>query len=301
MAETGGLIMNAALMNQLKAVIASEQFKEIVKETGMIVGQAVMKSAGEKLKAYTEQRTENLEEGMNSDQSFNRELLKYDDIDKEYTEVLENQRVSRESTGQDLFNNTFSQLEDHFDLADNELYSGFKEYKAYLEGSMTEEEETTLINKLYLAADELLDSRGLDKKIGEDNYKMLLTMMIKHSMSVSHAVYDHGQSKITELQLKEKVKQLYENYVIAILDFVKYNPLVREHGLTILMLAFGPKSALIQGVVLAVAVTALDKEKREEMIDALNTVKSKVLVRNSDAERQQTSKNKEPDYENFES
>lgn len=293
--------MNAALMNQIKSVIASEQFKEIAKETGMIVGQAVMKSAGEKLKAYTEQRTENLEDGMNSDQSFNRELLKYDDIDKEYTEVLENQRVSRESTGQDLFNNTFSQLEDHFDLADNELYSGFKEYKVYLEGSMTEEEETTLINKLYLAADELLDSRGLDKNIGEDNYKMLLTMMIKHSMSISHAVYEHGQSIITELQLKEKMKQLYENYVIAILDFVKNNPLVREHGMTILMLAFGPKSALIQGVVLAVAVTALDKEKREEMIDALNTVKSKVLVRNSDRERQQTSKNKESDYENFES
>ena len=293
--------MNAALMNQIKSVIASEQFKEIVKETGMIVGQAVMKSAGEKLKAYTEQRTENLEDGMNSDQSFNRELLKYDDIDKEYTETLENQRVSRESTGQDLFNNTFSQLEDHFDLVDNALYSGFKEYKAYLEGSMTDEEETTLINKLYLAADELLDSRGLDKNIGEDNYKMLLTMMIKHSMSISHAVYEHGQSKITELQLKEKMKQLYENYVIAILDFVKNNPLVREHGMTILMLAFGPKSALIQGVVLAVAVTALDKEKREEMIDALNTVKSKILVRNSDAERQQTSKNKESDYENFES
>lgn len=293
--------MNASLMNQIKSVIASEQFKEIAKETGMIVGQAVMKSAGEKLKAYTEQRIENLEDGMNSDQSFNRELLKYDDIDKEYTEVLENQRVSRESTGQDLFNNTFSQLEDHFDLADNELYSGFKEYKAYLEGSMTEEEETTLINKLYLAADELLDSRGLEKNIGENNYKMLLTMMIKHSMSVSYAVYEHGQSKITELQLKEKMKQLYQNYVIAILDFVKNSPLVREHGLTILMLAFGPKSALIQGAVLAVAVTALDKEKREEMIDALNTVKSKVLVRNSDRERQQTSKNKESDYENFES
>lgn len=293
--------MNAALINQIKAVIASEKFKEIVKETSMIVGKEVMKSAGDKLRAYAQQRTENMEDGMNSDQSFNRELLKYDDIDEEYTEALENQMISRESTGQDLFNNTFSQLEDHFDLADNELYSGFKEYKVYLEGSMTEEEETTLINKLYLAADELLDSRGLDKNIGEDNYKMLLTMMIKHSMSISHAVYEHGQSKITELQLKEKMKQLYENYVIAILDFVKNNPLLREHGLTILMLAFGPKSALIQGVVLAVAVTALDKEKREEMIDALNTVKSKVLVRNSDRERQQTSKNKEPDYENFES
>ena len=267
----------------------------------MIVGKEVMKSAGDKLRSYAQQRTENIEDGMNSDQSFNRELLKYDDIDEEYTETFENQMISRESTGQDLFNHTFSQLEDHFDLADNELYSGFKEYKAYLEGSMTEEEETILINKLYLAADELLDSRGLDKNIGEDNYKMLLTMMIKHSMSISHAVYEHGQSKITELQLKEKMKQLYENYVIAILDFVKNNPLVREHGLTILMLAFGPKSALIQGVVLAVAVTALDKEKREEMIDALNTVKSKVLVRSSDRERQQTSKNKESDYENFES
>ena len=293
--------MNAALINQIKAVIASEKFKEIVKETSMIVGKEVMKSAGDKLRSYAQQRTENIEDGMNSDQSFNRELLKYDDIDEEYTETFENQMISRESTGQDLFNHTFSQLEDHFDLADNELYSGFKEYKAYLEGSMTEEEETILINKLYLAADELLDSRGLDKNIGEDNYKMLLTMMIKHSMSISHAVYEHGQSKITELQLKEKMKQLYENYVIAILDFVKNNPLVREHGLTILMLAFGPKSALIQGVVLAVAVTVLDKEKREEMIDALNTVKSKVLVRSSDRERQQTSKNKESDYENFES
>ncbi len=293
--------MNAALINQIKAVIASEKFKEIVKETGTIVGKEVMKSAGDKLRAYAQQRTENIEDGMNSDQSFNRELLKYDDIDEEYTETLENQMISRESTGQDLFNNTFSQLEDHFDLADNALYSGFKEYKAYLEGSMTDEEETTLINKLYLAADELLDSRGLDKNIGEDNYKMLLTIIIKHSMSISHVLYEHVQSKISERQLKEKMKQLYENYVIAILDFVKYNPLVREHGLTILMLAFGPKSALIQGVVLAVAVTALDKEKREEMIDALNTVKSKVLVRNSDAERQQTSKNKEPDYENFES
>lgn len=281
--------MNAALMNQLKAVIASEQFKEIVKETSMVVGREVMKNAGEKLKAYAQQRTENMEDGMNSDQSFNRELSQFDNLEEVYTEGL------------DLFNNTFSQLEDHFDLADNELYSGFKEYKAYLEGNMTDEEETTLINKLYLLADELLDSRDLDKNIGEDNYKMLLTMMIKHSMSVSHAVYEHGQNKLTELQLKEKMKQLYENYVIAILDFVKNNPLVREHGMTILMLAFGPKSALIQGVVLAVAVTALDKEKREEMIDALNTVKSKVLVRNSDRERQQTSKNKEPDYENFES
>ncbi|CEA00420.1 hypothetical protein BN1048_00953 [Jeotgalicoccus saudimassiliensis] len=281
--------MNAALMNQLKAVIASEQFKEIVKETSMVVGREVMKNAGEKLKAYAQQRTENMEDGMNSDQSFNRELSQFDNLEEVYTEGL------------DLFNNTFSQLEDHFDLADNELYSGFKEYKAYLEGNMTDEEETTLINKLYLLADELLDSRDLDKNIGEDNYKMLLTMMIKHSMSVSHAVYEHGQNKLTELQLKEKMKQLYENYIIAIMDFVKHNPLVREHGLTILMLAFGPKSALIQGVVLAVAVTALDKEKREEMIDALNTVKSKVVVRNSDRERQQTSKNKEPDYENFES
>lgn len=281
--------MNAALMNQLKAVIVSEQFKEIVKETSMVVGREVMKNAGEKLKAYAQQRTENMEDGMNSDQSFNRELSQFDNLEEVYTEGL------------DLFNNTFSQLEDHFDLADNELYSGFKEYKAYLEGNMTDEEETTLINKLYLLADELLDSRDLDKNIGEDNYKMLLTMMIKHSMSVSHAVYEHGQNKLTELQLKEKMKQLYENYIIAIMDFVKHNPLVREHGLTILMLAFGPKSALIQGVVLAVAVTALDKEKREEMIDALNTVKSKVLGRNSDAERQQTSKNKEPDYENFES
>lgn len=281
--------MNAALMNQLKAVIASEQFKEIVKETSMVVGREVMKNAGEKLKAYAQQRTENMEDGMNSDQSFNSELRQFDDLEEVYTEGL------------DLFNNTFSQLEDHFDLADNELYSGFKEYKAYLEGNMTDEEETTLINKLYLLADELLDSRDLDKNIGEDNYKMLLTMMIKHSMSVSHAVYEHGQNKLTELQLKEKMKQLYENYIIAIMDFVKHNPLVREHGLTILMLAFGPKSALIQGVVITVAVTALDKEKREEMVDALNTVKSKFLVRNRESERKETSKNKESDYENFES
>lgn len=281
--------MNAALMNQLKAVIASEQFKEIVKETSMVVGREVMKNAGEKLKAYAQQRTENMEDGMNSDQSFNRELSQFDNLEEVYTEGL------------DLFNNTFSQLEDHFDLADNELYSGFKEYKAYLEGNMTDEEETTLINKLYLLADELLDSRDLDKNIGEDNYKMLLTMMIKHSMSVSHAVYEHGQNKLTELQLKEKMKQLYENYIIAIMDFVKHNPLVREHGLTILMLAFGPKSALIQGVVITVAVTALDKEKREEMVDALNTVKSKFLVRNRESERKETSKNKESDYENFES
>lgn len=281
--------MNAALMNQLKAVIASEQFKEIVKETSMVVGREVMKNASEKLKAYAQQRTENMEDGMNSDQSFNRELRQFDDLEEVYTEGL------------DLFNNTFSQLEDHFDLADNALYSGFKEYKAYLEGNMTDEEETTLINKLYLLADELLDSRDLDKNIGEDNYKMLLTMMIKHSMSVSHAVYEHGQNKLTELQLKEKMKQLYENYIIAIMDFVKHNPLVREHGLTILMLAFGPKSALIQGVVITVAVTALDKEKREEMVDALNTVKSKLLVRNRDSERKETSKNKESDYENFES
>lgn len=281
--------MNAALMNQLKAVIASEQFKEIVKETSMVVGREVMKNAGDKLKAYAQQRSENMEDGMNSDQSFNRELRQFDDLEEVSTEGL------------DLFNNTFSQLEDHFDLADNALYSSFKEYKAYLEGNMTDEEETTLINKLYLLADELLDSRGLDKNIGEDNYKMLLTMMIKHSMSVSHAVYEHGQNKLTELQLKEKMKQLYENYVIAIMDFVKHNPLVREHGLTILMLAFGPKSALIQGVVITVAVTALDKEKREEMVDALNTVKSKLLVRNRASERKETSKNKESDYENFES
>lgn len=281
--------MNAALMNQLKAVIASEQFKEIVKETSMVVGREVMKNAGEKLKAYAQQRTENMEDGMNSDQSFNRELSQFDNLEEVYTEGL------------DLFNNTFSQLEDHFDLADNELYSGFKEYKAYLEGNMTDEEETTLINKLYLLADELLDSRDLDKNIGEDNYKMLLTMMIKHSMSVSHAVYEHGQNKLTELQLKEKMKQLYENYIIAIMDFVKHNPLVREHGLTILMLAFGPKSALIQGVVITVAVTALDKEKREEMVDALNTVKSKLLMRNRASKRKETRKNKESDYENFES
>lgn len=293
--------MNAALMNQLKAVIASEQFKEIVKETGMVVGKEVMKNAGTKLKAYTEQRTENMEDGMNTDQSFNSEMRKYDDIDEEYTEVLEKQMVSRENTGKDLFNNTFSQLEDHFELADNELYSGFKEYKAYLEGSMTEEEETTLINKLYLLAEELLDSRGLDKNIGEDNYKMLLTMMIKHGMSVSHVVYEHGQNKITELQLKEKMKQLYENYVIAIMDFVKNNPLVREHGLTILMLACGPKSALIQGVVLAVAVTALDKEQREEMVDALNTMKSKITERYRSTESKKTNKNKESQYENPES
>ena len=281
--------MNAALMNQLKAVIASEQFKEIVKETSMVVGREVMKNAGDKLKAYAQQRSENMEDGMNSDQSFNRELRQFDDLEEVYTEGL------------DLFNNTFSQLEDHFDLADNALYSGFKEYKAYLEGNMTDEEEMTLINKLYLLADELLDSRDLDKNIGEDNYKMLLTMMIKHSMSVSHAVYEHGQNKLTELQLKEKMKQLYENYVIAIMDFVKHNPLVREHGLTILMLAFGPKSALIQGVVITVAVTALDKEKREEMVDALNTVKSKLLMRNRASKRKETRKNKESDYENFES
>lgn len=281
--------MNAALMNQLKAVIASEQFKEIVKETSMVVGREVMKNAGDKLKAYAQQRSENMEDGMNSDQSFNRELRQFDDLEEVSTEGL------------DLFNNTFSQLEDHFDLADNALYSSFKEYKAYLEGNMTDEEETTLINKLYLLADELLDSRDLDKNIGEDNYKMLLTMMIKHSMSVSHAVYEHGQNKLTELQLKEKMKQLYENYIIAIMDFVKHNPLVREHGLTILMLAFGPKSALIQGVVITVAVTALDKEKREEMVDALNTVKSKFLVRNRESERKEISKNKESDYENFES
>lgn len=281
--------MNAALMNQLKAVIASEQFKEIVKETSMVVGREVMKNAGDKLKSYAQQRSENMEDGMNSDQSFNRELRQFDDLEEVSTEGL------------DLFNNTFSQLEDHFDLADNALYSSFKEYKAYLEGNMTDEEETTLINKLYLLADELLDSRDLDKNIGEDNYKMLLTMMIKHSMSVSHAVYEHGQNKLTELQLKEKMKQLYENYIIAIMDFVKHNPLVREHGLTILMLAFGPKSALIQGVVITVAVTALDKEKREEMVDALNTVKSKLLVRNRASERKETGKNKESDYENFES
>ena len=281
--------MNAALMNQLKAVIASEQFKEIVKETSMVVGREVMKNAGDKLKAYAQQRSENMEDGMNSDQSFNRELSQFDNLEEVYTEGL------------DLFNNTFSQLEDHFDLADNALYSSFKEYKAYLEGNMTDEEETTLINKLYLLADELLDSRDLDKNIGEDNYKMLLTMMIKHSMSVSHAVYEHGQNKLTELQLKEKMKQLYENYIIAIMDFVKHNPLVREHGLTILMLAFGPKSALIQGVVITVAVTALDKEKREEMVDALNTVKSKLLMRNRASKRKETRKNKESDYENFES
>src|SRR5699024_4286017 len=104
--------MNAALMNQLKAVIASEQFKEIVKETSMVVGREVMKNASEKLKAYAQQRIENMEDGMNSDQSFNRELSQFDNLEEVYTEGL------------DLFNNTFSQLEDHFDLADNALYSG---------------------------------------------------------------------------------------------------------------------------------------------------------------------------------
>lgn len=294
-------MMNATLMNQLKAVLASEQFKGIVKETSRVVGREVMKNAGDKLKTYAQQRTENMEDGMNSDQSFNRELRKFDELEEEYTETLDTQNIDRQHTGLDLFNHTFSKLEDHFDLADNELYSNFKEYKAYLEGSMTEEEELTLVNKLYLLADELLDSRGLDKTIGEDNYKMLLTMIIKHGMSVSNVVYGHSQEKISERQLKEKMTQLYENYVLALMNFIKENPLIRAHGLTILMLAFGPKSALIQGLVIAVAVTVLDKTQREEMVAALNKIKTKVLGRKKESEGKQTSKNKESDYENFES
>lgn len=282
--------MNAALINQLKSIIASDEFKQIAKETGKIVGIEIMKSAGEKLKAYDKQRTENIEDGMNSEQSFNRELRQYDEIEGNYSD----------STAKEIFNNTFSQLEAKFELADNDLYMGFKEYKSYLEGSITEEEETELVNKLYVAADEALGERGLRQLIGEDNYKMLLTMMIRHSMNISNEVYQFGQNKITEFQLKENMKVLYENYVLAILDFVKNNPLVREHGLTILMLAFGPKTALIQGIVFAVAMTALDKEQRTEMMDAFNTVKTKLTERTG-MEKEHTEKHKESDYENFES
>lgn len=282
--------MNAALINQLKTIIASDEFKQIAKETGKIVGLEIMKSAGEKLKAYDKQRTENIEDGMNSEQSFNRELRQYDEIEGNYSD----------STAKEIFNNTFSQLEAKFELADNEIYTGFKEYKSYLEGNITEEEEHELVNKLYVAADEALGERGLRQLIGEDNYKMLLTMMIRHSMIISNEVYQFGQNKITEFQLKENMKMLYENYVLAIFDFVKNNPLVREHGLTILMLAFGPKTALIQGIVFAVAMTALDKEQRTEMMDAFNAVKTKLIERPG-MEKEQTEKHKESDYENFES
>lgn len=301
MGGVGGKIMFAAFMNQAKAVMATEQFRELAKEVGIVIGKEIISTAGEKLKEYMKQRNENMEDGMNSDQSFNHEKSKYDDINKEYSEEFKNQNINWGNIAKDFFKNTFSNMEDIFGLDDNELYSNFKEYKAFLEGDITDEEEIVLINKLYLVIDDIIGDRGLEKSIGEENYKTLLTIIIKHSMSVSREIYKYGKNRINEFQMKENMKTLYENYVLTILDFVKHNQFVKEHGLTVLMLAFGPKVALIQSVVMTIAINVFDGEKRVEMMNTFNKVKSKVKSWYSNLESQKTSKNKESQYENFES
>ena len=120
-------------------------------------------------------------------------------------------------------------------------------------------------------------------------------------MSVTRVVYNYALNRINEFQMKEKLQSLYEDYVLVVFDFVKNNPIVREHGLTVLNFAFGNKAAAVQSFMMTVAVNVFDGEKREEMANTFNKVKDKVKSWFGNVKSKLTRKDKESKYENYES
>lgn len=293
--------MNEKLFKILKEVVGSKAFQEAAKGAGLAVSKFVINKAEEKIKDINQKRKENMENGMNSDQAFNNAKKEYEEVFEDHKEEFEKENFNWEDIAKNIFKNVFSKLEGNFDFNYKNLFSYFKEYKSYLEGNITDEEEVILINKLYLLVDKFTGDNGLEKMIGEEAYKELLTLIIKHSMKVSNVIYNYGKNKINERQMKEKLKTLYETYALTVLNFVKNNSFVKEQSLSILRQAFGAKNAVILGIVMTVAINVFDGEKREEVAKAYESVKSKVKTWFDMAESKKAGKVKETQHENFES
>lgn len=293
--------MNAELLKKVKMIMETETFKKIVKTAITTVSSQIIKNVSQKFTVAANKREENMNDGMNRDQSFNNEKEEYEEVYEEYKESFDNENINWKNISKNLFRNAFMYVEDKLNLEDSELFLNLKEYISYLEEDITEEDEIILINKLYTIVDGLHGDRGLKKLLGEDSYKELLTIVIKHSMNVTRVVYNYGRNRINEFQMKEKLQSLYEDYVLVVFDFVKNNPLVREHGLAVLSFAFGNKAAAIQNVIMTVAVNVFDKEKRVEMANTFNKVKSKVKSWFGNVKNKVMRKEKESQYENYES
>lgn len=286
--------MNSETFKKLKMIIESDSFKKIMKRTITAVSSVIIKNVIQKFSDAANKRDENIKGGMNRDQSFAHER-------SEYEKEFENENINWKDISKNLFKKAFSFVEDRLNLEDNKLFSSLKEYISYLEEDITKEEEELLINKLFLLIDNLYGDSKLEKLIGKENYNELLTILIKHSMNVTRVVYNYGRNRINEFQMKEKLQSLYEDYVLVVLDFVKNNPLVKEHGLAVLQFAFGNKAAAIQNVIMTIAVNVFDEEKRVEMANTFNKVKSKVNSWFGNIKNKVMRKEKESEYENYES
>lgn len=293
--------MNVELLKKVKMIMETETFKKIVQTAITAVSSQIIKNVSQKFSATATKREENMSDGMNRDQAFNHEREEYEEVFEDYQDEFNNENINWKDLSKNIFRNAFSFVEDKLNLDNSELFSNFKEYISYLEEDITEEDEKLLINKLFALIDGLQGDKKLEKLIGEDNYKELLTILIKHSMNVTRVVYNYGRNRINEFQMKEKLQSLYEDYILVVFDFVKNNPVVKEHGLAVLNFAFGNKAAAVQSVIMTVAVNVFDEEKRVEMANTFNKVKSKVKSWFGNMKTKVMRKEKESQYENYES
>lgn len=123
------------------------------------------------------------------------------------------------------------------------------------------EQEVTLklLAKCVILVNNFKIWEDLKNKLGDQNYNNLIGIVVKTGLEISKVMYQHATNFISSIELEKKITTIYQDYAIAIKDFIKEENIVKDLAVDVVNFAIGNKAAAIIGVVSKISSYTISK------------------------------------------
>lgn len=180
-----------------KSKVITEQFRNL-------------QSQGKSVKSYVEGYITTFNEQLNKMDLSNNVLL------KKISQFIEEANNSE--------NNRLSELIETFISSAQNL----KVYKEYLDSENEKNLDKIVVNITdFILKNEIVDN--LSKKIGNEAFIKIISMAVTQAVRVSKAKYQLTVGRIDTTKYKLRLKELYNNYIVQIGQFIKEDIRVQEY------------------------------------------------------------------------
>lgn len=177
-----------------------------------------------------------------------------------------------------IINNAFSYSSQRIDNLFNNVDPDLKDIKDHLIIYFSKDSEEDLIIVSEYLVSKIIDNKefnSIQELIGEENFKLLLSIVVTHSIRIIKTVYDYASEKINLVEMRDKIKSLYNTYIVQIIDFIKNGR--EKYAPDIINFAFGNKGAAILSIVSKMTIDVLrEKDKHEKFMEGFNHILKKV-------------------------
>lgn len=169
-----------------------------------------LQSQGKSVKSYVEGYITTFNEQLNKMDLSNNVLL------KKISQFIEEANSSEDNHLSEL-------LETFISSAQN-----LKVYKEYLD-SENEKNLDKIVDNItdFILKNEIVDN--LSKKIGNDAFIKTISIAVTQAVRVSKAKYQLTVGRIDTTKYKLRLKELYNNYIVQIGQFIKEDILIQEY------------------------------------------------------------------------